>query len=247
MPVLLIVQGMLIGFLTGLVGAGGGFLIVPALVVLTGLGFKTAVGTSLFIIAISSLIRILGRPDELFNGLVIPVNHHHACNIRNSYWKSTYSPDFINTAKKNIRLVYSNRWLRNPYQGTDLHLSYTSIVARTSFAARSPDNKAPLMVPNSPLTSVASPAKKSLSLMGAPRFTRSWLVPPAFKYAEPPFINGSSDQSWIIAIVLSLVSLRTLSVAFPEKMESNSSSNTGIDPLPSAKVQLAFGSTNSNT
>jgi uncharacterized membrane protein YfcA len=55
MPVLLIVQGMLIGFLTGLVGAGGGFLIVPALVLLTGLGFKTAVGTSLFIIAISSL------------------------------------------------------------------------------------------------------------------------------------------------------------------------------------------------
>jgi uncharacterized protein len=60
MPVLLIVQGMLIGFLTGLVGAGGGFLIVPALVVLTGLAFKTAVGTSLFIIAISSLTGFLG-------------------------------------------------------------------------------------------------------------------------------------------------------------------------------------------
>ena len=60
MPVLLIVQGLLIGFLTGLVGAGGGFLIVPALVLLTGLGFKTAVGTSLFIIAISSLTGFLG-------------------------------------------------------------------------------------------------------------------------------------------------------------------------------------------
>ena len=60
MPVLLIIQGMLIGFLTGLVGAGGGFLIVPALVFLTGLGFKTAVGTSLFIIAISSLSGFLG-------------------------------------------------------------------------------------------------------------------------------------------------------------------------------------------
>jgi uncharacterized protein len=60
MPVLLIVQGMLIGFLTGLVGAGGGFLIVPALVLLTGLTFKTAVGTSLFIIAISSLTGFLG-------------------------------------------------------------------------------------------------------------------------------------------------------------------------------------------
>ena len=60
MPVLLIIQGILIGFLTGLVGAGGGFLIVPALVLLTGLTFKTAVGTSLFIIAISSLTGFLG-------------------------------------------------------------------------------------------------------------------------------------------------------------------------------------------
>jgi uncharacterized membrane protein YfcA len=51
---------MLIGFLTGLVGAGGGFLIVPALVLLTGLTFKAAVGTSLFIISISSLTGFLG-------------------------------------------------------------------------------------------------------------------------------------------------------------------------------------------
>ncbi len=57
---LLIVQGILIGFLTGFVGAGGGFLIIPALVLLTGLPFKTAVGTSLFIIAINSLLGFLG-------------------------------------------------------------------------------------------------------------------------------------------------------------------------------------------
>ena len=57
---LLIVEGILIGFLTGLVGAGGGFLIIPALVLLTGLPFKTAVGTSLFIIAINSLMGFLG-------------------------------------------------------------------------------------------------------------------------------------------------------------------------------------------
>lgn len=57
---LVIVEGTLIGFLTGLVGAGGGFLIIPALVFLTGLPFKTAVGTSLFIIAINSLIGFLG-------------------------------------------------------------------------------------------------------------------------------------------------------------------------------------------
>ena len=57
---LVILEGMLIGFLTGLVGAGGGFLIIPALVFLTGLPFKTAVGTSLFIIAINSLFGFLG-------------------------------------------------------------------------------------------------------------------------------------------------------------------------------------------
>lgn len=57
---LLIFEGMLIGFITGLVGAGGGFLIIPALVWLTGLPFKTAVGTSLFIIAINSLLGFLG-------------------------------------------------------------------------------------------------------------------------------------------------------------------------------------------
>jgi len=62
-----IVEGILIGFLTGLVGAGGGFLIIPALVLLTGLPFKTAVGTSLFIIAINSLIGFMG--DVLNNSI----------------------------------------------------------------------------------------------------------------------------------------------------------------------------------
>jgi uncharacterized protein len=58
--ILIIVEGTLIGFLTGLVGAGGGFLIIPALVLLTGLPMKTAAGTSLFIIAINSLTGFLG-------------------------------------------------------------------------------------------------------------------------------------------------------------------------------------------
>jgi uncharacterized membrane protein YfcA len=58
--VLVILEGIVIGFLTGLVGAGGGFLIIPALVFLTGLHFKTAVGTSLFIISINSLSGFLG-------------------------------------------------------------------------------------------------------------------------------------------------------------------------------------------
>ncbi len=58
------IEGILIGLLTGIVGAGGGFLIIPALVLLTGLPFKTAVGTSLFIIAVNSLSGFLG---DIFN------------------------------------------------------------------------------------------------------------------------------------------------------------------------------------
>lgn len=56
----LIIQGIFIGFLTGLVGAGGGFLIIPSLVILTRLNFKTAVGTSLFIISINSFSGFMG-------------------------------------------------------------------------------------------------------------------------------------------------------------------------------------------
>lgn len=46
--------GLAVGFLTGLFGVGGGFLIVPALVVLLGVEMSTAVGTSLVIIAANS-------------------------------------------------------------------------------------------------------------------------------------------------------------------------------------------------
>ena len=57
---LILAEGLLVGLLTGLVGAGGGFLIIPALVILTKLPMKTAVGTSLFIIALKSLIGFTG-------------------------------------------------------------------------------------------------------------------------------------------------------------------------------------------
>lgn len=53
-------QGLIIGLVAGFVGAGGGFLIIPALLILARTPMKTAVGTSLFIIAIQSLIGFLG-------------------------------------------------------------------------------------------------------------------------------------------------------------------------------------------
>lgn len=56
----LIAIGIGVGLLTGIVGAGGGFLIIPALVLLAKLPMKKAIGTSLFIIAINSLIGFTG-------------------------------------------------------------------------------------------------------------------------------------------------------------------------------------------
>lgn len=53
---LIISQGMFVGMVTGFIGAGGGFLIVPALVLLLGMGMREAIATSLCIIAINSLI-----------------------------------------------------------------------------------------------------------------------------------------------------------------------------------------------
>jgi uncharacterized protein len=53
--------GAAVGSLTGLVGAGGGFLIVPALVLLGGLEMPAAIGTSLVVIAMSSFAGLAGR------------------------------------------------------------------------------------------------------------------------------------------------------------------------------------------
>lgn len=56
----LILIGIGVGLLTGIIGAGGGFLIIPALVILAKLPMKTAIGTSLFIISANSLIGFMG-------------------------------------------------------------------------------------------------------------------------------------------------------------------------------------------
>ena len=57
---LILLEGTFVGLLTGLVGAGGGFLIIPALVIFARMPMKLAVGTSLFIIAVKSLIGFIG-------------------------------------------------------------------------------------------------------------------------------------------------------------------------------------------
>ncbi|RLT34624.1 MAG: sulfite exporter TauE/SafE family protein [Chloroflexi bacterium] len=56
-----IASGLSVGLLTGLLGVGGGFLIVPALVMFVGLPMRQAVGTSLVVIAMNSLAGFLGH------------------------------------------------------------------------------------------------------------------------------------------------------------------------------------------
>jgi hypothetical protein len=63
-PIILI-EGVVVGLLTGIVGAGGGFLIIPALVLVAKLPMKKAVATSLLIIAIKSLIGFIGDIENL--------------------------------------------------------------------------------------------------------------------------------------------------------------------------------------
>jgi uncharacterized protein len=64
---LIFLEGLVVGVITGLVGAGGGFLIIPALVILAKLPMKQAVGTSLIIIASKSLIGFVGDLQSMTN------------------------------------------------------------------------------------------------------------------------------------------------------------------------------------
>ena len=58
---LLIISGLFVGILSGVIGVGGGFLIVPALVILANLPMKQAVGSSLVVISLSSLTGFVGH------------------------------------------------------------------------------------------------------------------------------------------------------------------------------------------
>jgi len=60
-------SGAGVGLLTGILGVGGGFLIVPALVMLVGLPMNRAVGTSLAVIALNSAAGLLGHLGDEFD------------------------------------------------------------------------------------------------------------------------------------------------------------------------------------
>jgi len=64
-PILNFFGGLGIGSLTGLIGAGGGFIIIPALIKIGNLSMKTAIGTSLAIITMNSFFGFLGSIDRI--------------------------------------------------------------------------------------------------------------------------------------------------------------------------------------
>lgn len=61
----IIAYGLVVGFVMGLLGAGGGFLIIPILVLLLGIDMKAAVGSSLFIIMLNSFVGFLSDHHDL--------------------------------------------------------------------------------------------------------------------------------------------------------------------------------------
>jgi uncharacterized membrane protein YfcA len=61
----IIAEGLVVGIVTGLVGVGGGFLVVPALVLLGKVPMKQAVGTSLLVIAMKSASGFVGYLDQV--------------------------------------------------------------------------------------------------------------------------------------------------------------------------------------
>ena len=69
--------GLLVGFITGFLGAGGGFLIIPALLFFANLPMKQAIGTSLLIIFINSLIGFAGdvlKGNEIHYELLLTIS-----------------------------------------------------------------------------------------------------------------------------------------------------------------------------
>lgn len=63
-PIQAVFAGLGVGFLTGFLGVGGGFLIVPALVFFGGLAMKKAIGTSLFVIFLNCVAGLVGHVSQ---------------------------------------------------------------------------------------------------------------------------------------------------------------------------------------
>ncbi len=70
----IIIDGLVVGLVTGLVGAGGGFLVVPALALLGGLPMPIAIATSLLVVSMKSFAGFAGYALQFGNGSFVSLN-----------------------------------------------------------------------------------------------------------------------------------------------------------------------------
>ena len=92
---LLLLQGLLVGLLTGIAGVGGGFAIVPALVLLAGLPMALASGTSLLLIAVNALVALaaLGHWPQASLPLLLPLLAGGAAGAVAGQWLAPHLSD----------------------------------------------------------------------------------------------------------------------------------------------------------
>ncbi len=83
---MIIAVALSVGLLTGLVGVGGGFLIVPALVLFVGLPMKQAVGSSLLVIALNSFVGLAGYVGQVRRPLGAARRLQWCWRPRESWW-----------------------------------------------------------------------------------------------------------------------------------------------------------------
>jgi uncharacterized membrane protein YfcA len=88
-------QGVVVGLLTGIAGVGGGFAIVPALVLLAGLPMQLASGTSLLLIATNSLVALgaLGHWPAAHLPLMMPLIGGGALGALIGQWLAPHLPE----------------------------------------------------------------------------------------------------------------------------------------------------------
>ena len=103
-PVRSALHGLIVGAVTGLIGAGGGFLVVPALALLGGLSMPVAVGTSLLVIAIKSLAGFARSPRACASPLGHRAGGHQRRHRRCARGQSTGQPGAGGRASPDLRL-----------------------------------------------------------------------------------------------------------------------------------------------
>jgi uncharacterized membrane protein YfcA len=133
-PARLLAQGLAVGLFTGLIGAGGGFLIVPALALWAGLPMPKAVGTSLLVIAMNSAAGFAGYAAHaaIAARLVAAIS---VCAIAGSVAGAAFARH-MNPA-----------WLRRAFAGFVLVMAAWILVRETDVWVRSAREALPQSVP----------------------------------------------------------------------------------------------------